>query len=48
MQCQYWHKRRSRQGDVEFCAGGLTSPDDAAFDASFVQPYNAKSLQVPW
>ena len=27
---------------------GLSSPDDAAFDASFVQPYHAKSLQVPW
>ena len=27
---------------------GLSSPDDAAFDASFVQPYQAKSLQVPW
>ena len=30
------------------CAGGLKSPYDAAFDASFVQPYNAKSLQLPW
>ena len=27
---------------------GLHSLDDAAFDASFVQPYSAKSLQVPW
>ena len=27
---------------------GLSSPEDAAFDASFVQPYSAKSLQVPW
>ena len=27
---------------------GLSSPDDAAFDASFVQPYQAKSLQVLW
>ena len=30
------------------CAGGLLSPSDEAFQASFANLYSAPGLQVPW